>query len=314
MTVVQPANSEETQALLRWAVEEASGNVAIRLAIGPSPRRIELPTRPSTPGRGTVAARGQRTRVLFAYGPVMLHEALTAAELLGEAALQVVNMPWLNRVDPSWLAELVEPFAELFVVEDHAPVGALGDALRRDARRSGADGVRRRGLAGVRDAARGAALPRPRRLLARRPHRARAARPHGLVTPVWLVLPDPFSSRLFFDTGIVDALARASRRPARALPLDAGEQTDALERARGGHTRHRRRGRSDARAQRLPRRRFRRIDRWLDRRIGFYPLSLRQSLRHGFNRERMQPGHQNWFLDPDARRAAAALALRSIRR
>ena len=26
------------------------------------------------------------------------------------------------------------------------------------------------------------------------------------MTPVWLVLPDPFSSRLFFDTGIVDRL------------------------------------------------------------------------------------------------------------
>jgi CDP-glycerol glycerophosphotransferase (TagB/SpsB family) len=38
-------------------------------------------------------------------------------------------------------------------------------------------------------------------------------------------------------------------------------------------------------------------DRWLDAKIGFYPLSLRQSMRNGFNRERMQAGHQNWFLD-----------------
>jgi transketolase len=43
----------------------------------------------------------------------------------------VVNLPWLNRVDPRWLADLVEPFADLFVLEDHAPVGALGDTLRR---------------------------------------------------------------------------------------------------------------------------------------------------------------------------------------
>jgi UDP-N-acetylglucosamine:LPS N-acetylglucosamine transferase len=32
---------------------------------------------------------------------------------------------------------------------------------------------------------------------------------------------------------------------------------------------------------------------------GFYPLSLRQSLRYGFNQDRMQAGHQNWFLDPE---------------
>jgi len=30
------------------------------------------------------------------------------------------------------------------------------------------------------------------------------------VTPVWLVLPDPFSSRLFFDTGIVEGFALIS--------------------------------------------------------------------------------------------------------
>jgi transketolase len=130
MTIAQPANAEETQTLLRWAVEQADGNVAIRLAIGPSPRRIELPRAEAGPGRGTVLHEG-RDALLFAYGPVMLHEALTAAEAL-DGRLQVVNMPWLNRVDAQWLSELVEPYGELFVVEDHAPVGALGDTLRRE--------------------------------------------------------------------------------------------------------------------------------------------------------------------------------------
>jgi transketolase len=128
MTIVQPANPEETRGLLRWAVEEAQENVAIRLAIGPSPRRIEAPVHVA-PGRGNVLREGTDA-LLFAYGPVMLNEALTAAETLG-SRVQVVNMPWLNRIDPAWLGELVEPFDDLFVVEDHAPVGGLGDALRR---------------------------------------------------------------------------------------------------------------------------------------------------------------------------------------
>ena len=59
MTIVQPANGEQTEALLRWAVEESEANVAIRLAIGPSPRRIEpsrcvarnAGTRRGSPGR-----------------------------------------------------------------------------------------------------------------------------------------------------------------------------------------------------------------------------------------------------------------------
>jgi transketolase len=129
MVVVQPANSQETSALLRWAVADATENVALRLAIGPSPRRIELPQETLAVGRGAVLHEGTEA-LLFAYGPVMLHEALTAAELL-DGRVQVVNMPWLNRVDTRWLAELVDPFGELFVLEDHAPVGGLGDALRR---------------------------------------------------------------------------------------------------------------------------------------------------------------------------------------
>ena len=56
MTIVQPGNAEETRALLRWAVEHADGNVAIRLAIGPSPRRVELDGELEV-GRGRVAPR-----------------------------------------------------------------------------------------------------------------------------------------------------------------------------------------------------------------------------------------------------------------
>ena len=38
-------------------------------------------------------------------------------------------MPWLNRFDGEWLREL-EPYELVVVLEDHAPVGGLGDALR----------------------------------------------------------------------------------------------------------------------------------------------------------------------------------------
>jgi transketolase len=131
MMIVQPGNAGETKTLLRWAVESATENVAVRLAIGPSPRRLELPA--VLPGQGAVVHEGTDA-LLLAYGPVMLHEAVLAAERL-DGRLQVVNMPWLNRVDVEWLRDLVEPFAELFVLEDHAPVGALGDTVRRAAGR-----------------------------------------------------------------------------------------------------------------------------------------------------------------------------------
>jgi transketolase len=131
VTILQPGTPEETRALLRWAVEQAEGDVAMRLAIGPSPRRIELPGDVAV-GRGTALREGGDA-VLLAYGPVMLHEAMTASELLEERdfELAVVDMPWLNRFDPDWLREL-ESWERVLVLEDHAPVGGLGDALRRE--------------------------------------------------------------------------------------------------------------------------------------------------------------------------------------
>ncbi len=132
VTIVQPGSREEARALLRWAVEDAGETVALRLAIGPSPRRLELPEHVSAVGRGSVLRDGSDA-VLVSYGPVMLHEALVAADALSRSrdrSLRVVAMPWLNRVDADWLAAEVASFDHVFVLEDHAPVGGLGDALR----------------------------------------------------------------------------------------------------------------------------------------------------------------------------------------
>jgi transketolase len=134
VVIVQPGNAEETRALLRWAVEEATESVALRLAIGPSPRRIEFPAGDAVrPGWGRMLREGEDA-VLLAYGPVMLHEALTASEILAErgVALAIVSMPWLNRFDRTWLARDLAPFERVLVLEDHAPVGGLADALRRE--------------------------------------------------------------------------------------------------------------------------------------------------------------------------------------
>jgi hypothetical protein len=108
---------------------------------------------------------------------------------------------------------------------------------------------------------------------------------------LWLVLPDPFSSRLFFDTGIVEEL-HARVGDGLELVLDEGEREWANRTPDIRVI-----DRNDLVSGRVTI--GQRIDRRVDALAGFYPLSLRQSLRHGFNRDRMEPGHQNWFLDPD---------------
>lgn len=117
------------------------------------------------------------------------------------------------------------------------------------------------------------------------------------MNPVWLVLPDPFSSRLFFDTGIVAKLHERLGERLELFLLDTSEHEGAW-RERAGDVRVTLAVDLRPPAESLPVKAFRRVDRWLDRNVGFYPLSLRQSLREGFNHGRMRPGHQNWFLDP----------------
>lgn len=131
MEILQPCNAVETKQVLEYCVNQSKKNCMIRLIIGPSPRTIQLPPDYQlTVGQGTVLSEGTDA-LLFAYGPVMLNEALVASELLDAQGfgLKIVNMPWLNHVDPVWLKSIVVPFSRVFVLEDHSPVGGLGDCL-----------------------------------------------------------------------------------------------------------------------------------------------------------------------------------------
>ena len=133
VTILQPCNADETRMAVEYCVEEAEANCALRLIIGPSPRVIELPAGYRLAyGRGVILAEGEDA-LLIGYGPVMLHEALLASELLRPLGLRlcVVNMPWLNRIDSMWLSEMIASYSQIYVVEDHASVGGLGDLIRR---------------------------------------------------------------------------------------------------------------------------------------------------------------------------------------
>ena len=99
--------------------------------ISPSPGAIPLPkSYKLTRGKGVVIKEGGDIAV-FAYGPVMLHEALKASEILESEgiAVEVINMPWLNRVNLVWLEETIRNRYHIFVIEDHARSGGLGEFL-----------------------------------------------------------------------------------------------------------------------------------------------------------------------------------------
>jgi transketolase len=131
VTIIQPCNAEETKWATEYCINKADENCMLRLVIGPSPERIQLPKDYEFKiGVGAELIQG-KDAILFGYGPVMLHEALVAADYLKKISfgLKVINMPWLNKIDKGWLKKVVSDQKKIFVLEDHSAVGGLGDRL-----------------------------------------------------------------------------------------------------------------------------------------------------------------------------------------
>lgn len=127
VTIVQPSSPQSTSQALHQLVD-GDGVGVLRLVIGPSPRPFDhaLPR----PGYGSALHEGDEA-VMFAYGPVMLHESLLAADALATQGvrLRVIDWPWLNRFEEGGVAEALGAARSVFVVEDHAPAGGLGERL-----------------------------------------------------------------------------------------------------------------------------------------------------------------------------------------
>ena len=302
VTIVQPGSSEETRALVRWAVEDAEESVALRLAIGPSPRRIELPDGAPTVGRGSVLREGRRRgAALVRAGDAPRGAAGRRAP--GRARRGCPSASWRCRGSTA-STRTGSPtrsaaFEHVFVLEDHAPVGGLGDRLRAALARPRDHGLRRRGLARVRDTRRGAALPRARRRVARGADRGARRRPCSMSVEARLGRPprSALDSRLR-RRGDRERARRAARRRARRGVSRASRGGGGVGRARCRTSRCWT-ATSSPRPRGLRDRALGRIDAWLDRRLGYHPLAIRLNYRHGFHAERMQPGHPNWMLDTD---------------
>ena len=138
--ILEPCNAAETKQALQWCVNESETSCMIRLIISPSPRMIVLPEDYQFSfGRGAVLKNG-KDAVLFAYGPVLLNEALVAGEILAQRdfSLKIVNLPWLNRMDVNWLEETVGDQKSIYVLDNHMHYGGLGDHLLNTAMTSNA--------------------------------------------------------------------------------------------------------------------------------------------------------------------------------
>jgi transketolase len=132
LILLEPSTEEETEQAVEFCVNTASSSCYLRLVSIPAEIPFALPTLYRlTLGRGVTLREG-RDAVLIGYGPVLLTQAYRAAELLAERAglgVAVVNLPWLNRVDHAWLADVAGQYPWVFTLDNHYVHGGQGQML-----------------------------------------------------------------------------------------------------------------------------------------------------------------------------------------
>ena len=132
LSLVEPCLEAEVQALLDYAVNVAPDSMYLRLVSVKWPVPFAYPHHHKVePGRGWVVRDGSDA-VVFGYGPWLLANAFEAAEEVEQssgASVRLVNLPWLNRVDPRWLREVIGGRRYILTLDNHYLKGGQGEML-----------------------------------------------------------------------------------------------------------------------------------------------------------------------------------------
>ncbi len=132
LVLMEPCCENEVSLLLDWALNTNTSSSYLRLVSLPCVLPYSLPKnyKPEL-GRGVSLTDGKDIAII-AYGPVMLSAAVQAAQILETEhgiTSKVINLPWLNRVDSSWLANELRNIRHWFAVDNHYRIGGQGDRI-----------------------------------------------------------------------------------------------------------------------------------------------------------------------------------------
>jgi transketolase len=132
LLMAEPAVADEVHALLDYLVNMTAESSYLRLVSVKWPVPFAYPVgQRIQPGQGWVVREG-RELVVFGYGPWLLSNAWHAADELQRNAgvtTRLVNLPWLNRVDPIWLREAIGDRRAVLLLDNHYVHGGQGDML-----------------------------------------------------------------------------------------------------------------------------------------------------------------------------------------
>jgi len=130
LTIVEPCCEEQAKSLLDWAVNANRMSTYLRLCSIPVETPFAPITGPVLEGVGSVIHEGIDMAVI-SYGPVMLSECWHSCQNLQQSGISVklIELPWLNKVDMTWLSSVLNDVPRVLCVENHLSVGGQADML-----------------------------------------------------------------------------------------------------------------------------------------------------------------------------------------
>lgn len=127
MTVIVPADAEETKAAVKWAASY-QGPVYIRMGRAKCDD-VTAGNTPFVPGKATVLRKGYDITII-ACG-IMVGKALQAADILKGAGItaRVINMSSIKPIDEDVIIKAASDTGAIVTAEEHQVQGGLGSAV-----------------------------------------------------------------------------------------------------------------------------------------------------------------------------------------
>ena len=120
LVAFEPCSEKEARLAIRWAVEQNPESTYLRFCNVP----LDLPyTMPADyalhVGRGVTLRQGTDVAII-GYGTILLTNACKAADELAKQGISaaVIDMPWLNRVDDTWVKTL-GAYKQVLTLDNH---------------------------------------------------------------------------------------------------------------------------------------------------------------------------------------------------
>uniref|UniRef100_Q07IS1 Transketolase, central region n=1 Tax=Rhodopseudomonas palustris (strain BisA53) TaxID=316055 RepID=Q07IS1_RHOP5 len=127
LVMAEPCCPEEVAPLLRWCLDY-QGPSFLRMISIPYSTDARLPADyVARPGHGVTLREGHDATLITA-GLLLTAEALRAADRLAQRSISlgVVALPWLNRVDPAFIADVAARAPVLVTLDNHYRIGGQG--------------------------------------------------------------------------------------------------------------------------------------------------------------------------------------------